>query len=210
MEATIVPQHTQGKKNDLVHTVSFATREQAHDCFKRACKRLRNPKIWHELVGMFGGEFVLVNETGNEPYRLAEIGDMYRINLPGPGPKAGNGYDWVRVDAIEDKSDETGNEELFAMRIAPTVNPYNESPSTAHFFKAGASSTFVIKNMTNQVSASYHGRNEIANTETESTVDNVRNAIIGSAALAGLSEIEWNTMIKALLEAELGGEIMLV
>lgn len=205
MQTQIIPQHTEGKQNDLSSVMNHTEREKAVDCFKRAMKRLRNPKVWHELGGIFSGEFVLVNDTGNQPHRLAEVGDLYRIDLPGPGPKAGNGYDWVRIDAIDDQSDETADEELFAMRVSPTVNPYIESPATAHFFKAGASSTFVATRNGNEVRAEYHGRNEVPNNETGNTVDNIRNTMMGSAALAGLSEIQWSNMIKALLEPELGG-----
>ncbi len=205
METTILPEHREGKENELHASASYSERDEAVDCFKRAYKRLLNPKVWHELGGIFSGEFVLVNDTGNQPHRLAQVGDLYRIDLPGPGTTAGNGYDWVRVDAIEDHTDESADEELFAMRVSPTVNPYNESPTTAHFFKAGASSTFVVRREYNEVTADYYGRNEVTNNETASTVDNIRNSMMGSAALAGLSELQWSAMMKSLLAAELGG-----
>jgi hypothetical protein len=203
METTLIPEHKEGKQNDLHFSAVFDDREKAVDCFKRAQKRLLNPGVWHKLGGIFSGEFVLVNETGNQPQRLAEAGDMYRIDLPGPGPRAGNGYDWVRIDAIDDRSDETLDDELFAIRVSPTFNPYNATPVTAHFFKAGASSTFVIKRNRNQVIAEYHGRNEVTNNETGNLVDNARNSMMGTAALAGLSELQWSALIKALLEPEL-------
>jgi hypothetical protein len=204
MDTSLIPEHKEGKQNDLHFVAGFNNRDEAIDCFKRAQKRLLNPAIWHELGGIFSGEFVLVNETGNQPHRLAEIGDMYRIDLPGPGPKAGNGYDWVRIDAIEDRSDEAADEEIFSLRVAPTYNPYNATPVTAHFFKAGASSTFVIKRKQNEVSADYHGRNEVTNNETGNTVDDVRNSLMGTAALAGLSELQWSAMTKALLKPVVG------
>jgi hypothetical protein len=204
METTLIPEHNEGKQNDLQFSANFNNREEAVDCFKRAHKRLLNPGVWHELGGVFSGEFVLVNETGNQPSRVAEIGDMYRIDLPGPGPKAGNGYDWVRIDAIDDRSDETAEEELFSIRVMPTNNPYDKAPVTAHFFKAGASSTFVVKRTHNEVTAYYHGRNEVTNNETGNTADNVRNSLMSTAALAGLSELQWSAMIKALLKPELG------
>jgi hypothetical protein len=205
METTLIPVHTAGKQNDLFHSSLLQTRDEAVDCFKRAYKRLLNPKTWHELGGVFSGEFVLVNNHGEQLNRLAQVGDLYRIDLPGPGSRTGDGYDWVRVDAIDDRSDESTEEELFAIRISPTVNPDNATPVTAHFFKAGASSTFVIKRNGNEVTAEYHGRNEVPNTQTGSTVDNIRNAVMGTSAMAGLSEIQWKTMIIALLEPELGG-----
>ncbi len=205
METILIPQQKEGKHNDLYFSADFATRDEAVDCFKRAYKRLLNPKVWHELGGIFSGEFVLVDETGNQPHRLAQLGDIYRIDLPGPGTSAGNGYDWVRIDAIDDRSDETGEEELFSLRVAPTFNPSHATPVTAHFFKPGASSTFVVSRTGNQVKAGYHGRNEVPNNDTVSTIDNLRNSMMGTAALAGLSEIQWSSMMEALLKPELGG-----
>ena len=45
---------------------------------------------------------MLINQQGNETNRLAKVGDYFQINIPGPGPAAGAGYDWVEVEAIED------------------------------------------------------------------------------------------------------------
>lgn len=205
MDTFLIPEQKEGKHNDLEHSVSFAGAEEAKDCFRRAQKRLLNPKTWHELGGTFSAEFVLVDSAGAMPKRLAQVGDMYRIDLPGPGPKSGNGYDWVRVDAIDDRSDANNEEELFALRLVPTCNPYNRNPATAHFFTASASSTFIIKREGTKVTASYHGRNETANRDTQSGIDNIRNAVMGSAALAGLSELQWTSLLHSLLSPELGG-----
>src|SRR6187402_927064 len=116
METTLIPVHIEGKQNDLVHSLVVQTRDEAVDCFKRDYKRLLNPKTWHELGGIFSGEFVLVNDHGEQLNRLAQVGDLYRIDLPGPGSGTGDGYDWVRVDAIEDYSEQSADEELFAIR----------------------------------------------------------------------------------------------
>lgn len=205
MDTFLIPEQKEGKHNDLEHSVSLVDMEEAGDCFRRAKKRLLNPKIWHELGGIFSAEFVLVDSAGETPRRLAQVGDMYRIDLPGPGPKAGNGYDWVRVDAIDDRSDDQSGEELFALRLVPTCNPYNRNPATAHFFTASASSTFILRRNGTEVTASYHGRNETANRDTNSGMDNVRNAVMGSAALAGLSELQWTSLLHSLLSPELGG-----
>ena len=68
------------------------------------------------------------------------------MDIPGPGPSGGSGYDWVRVEKIE-----------------------------------------------------------VPNTATEKGGDNVRNALIASGAIAGLSEAQWTALIKGLLSAEIGG-----
>lgn len=205
METSLIPEHTEGKQNDIQFSNTSPDREKAVDCFKRAYKRLLNPPVWHELAGFMSGEFVLVGADSKELHRLAKPGDLFRIDLPGPGPRSGDGYDWVKVEEIEDKSDENAEEELFAMRVSPTVNPDNSNPATAHFFKAGASSTFVIHRAGNTVTASYHGRNEMPNNETHSTTDNIRNTVVAASAALGFSEVQWSALTKALLEPEIGG-----
>lgn len=205
METTIIPAHTEGKQNDLNASVTLPSREEATDTFKRAYKRLLNPPVWHELGGTLSGEFALVGIAGNELKRLAQTGDLFKIDLPGPGPGVGEGYDWVRVDAIDDQSNESGDEELFAMRISPTVNPGTADKDVAHFFKGSASSTFVIHRRGNEVSASYHGRNEMPNNETGSKVDNIRNTVIAATAAIGLSELQWKSLINGFLKPEIGG-----
>jgi hypothetical protein len=205
MQATLIPVNTEGKQNDLRFSVTLPDHEKAVDCFKRACKRLLNPPVWHELGGFLGGEFTLISDKGGALKRLAKEGDLFQIDLPGTGPKVGGGYDWVKVDAIEDRSDEPGNEALFAMRVTPAVNPNNSDPATAHFFKAGASSTFVVQRKGNEVTASYHGRNEMPNNATNHAIDNIRNTVIAASAAVGLSEVQWSALIKALLEPEIGG-----
>ncbi|MES2330658.1 MAG: hypothetical protein V4539_13730 [Bacteroidota bacterium] len=205
METNIIPPQTEGKQFDFQVNLTLPTREEALDTFKRAYKRLLNPPVWHKLGGSLGGDFKLVGIAGNELDRLAKMGDLFQVDLPGPGPGVGGGYDWVRVDAVDDSANENGEEELFAMRISPTVNPGSKDPAVAHFFKGSASSTFVIQRKGNEVCASYHGRNEMPNNATGNKVDNIRNTIVAASAAMGLSEIQWKSLVKAFLEPEIGG-----
>lgn len=205
MDNSFIPVNTEGKENNLEFSKTHDTREEAIDCFKRAHKRLLNPPVWHELGGMLTAEFRLVNRSGEVAERLAQLGDFFEVDLPGPGPTAGDGYDWVEVAGIIEKTDEHAEEEMFGIRLQPAANPNNAGGDIAHFFKAGASSTFVVSRRGNTVTASYHGRNEVPNTHTEKTIDNIRNGIVATGAVVGLSEAQWSALTKALLEAEIGG-----
>ncbi len=49
------------------------------------------------------------------------------------------------------------------------------------------------------VIASVFGRNETPNTSTEKVGDKIRNAAIGSTAIAGASKIQWASLVKGLL-----------
>lgn len=201
----IIPVHEKGKQNDLEHSETFTTREEAAKCFVRAYKRMFNPRVWHELCGFMSAEVTLFNSDGRPERDLAEINDYYRIDLPGPGTKAGDGYDWVKVEAIEDHHDAGAETEWMGMRLRPASNPQNSNGDTAHFFQNTATSTFVIVREDNIVTASYHGRNEQPNIDTSSTVDNMRNAVVTSGAMAGFSELQWSKLIKEFLQAEIGG-----
>jgi hypothetical protein len=200
-----IPGHNQGKQNDISHSETLPNHEEAAKCFVRAYKRLFNPKVWHKLSGILSAEVSLRNPDGSKERDLAEVNDHYKIDIPGPGPKTGNGYDWVKVEAIENHHDPAAPQEWIGLRLRPTSNPETENNDTAHFFQDKSSSTFIISRNGNTVTASYHGRNEVPNTKTSSTIDNVRNGIITSGAMAGLSEAQWSTLIKAFLQEEIGG-----
>lgn len=199
----IIPVQEEGKQNDLYHSEELDSREEACKCFIRAYKRMLNPRVWHKLCGSMSATFMLV-DGDDDPHRLAMEGDHFRIDIPGPGPRSGDGHDWVMVEAIELHLDATGNEEHAAMRLRPCKNPQGGT-DVAHFFKDSATSTFVIARTGNKVTASYHGRNELPNIETGSIIDNLRNAVVTSGAMAGLSEAQWQTLINEFLQPEIGG-----
>lgn len=201
----MIPEHKQGKQNDITHSITFENGEDARKAFVRAYKRLLNPITWHKLGGLFSAELALFNVDGVLKKTLAERGDLFRINLPGPGPRAGGGYDWVVVEEVAMHNDSHAENEWVGIRLRPSENPQSENSEIAHFFKDSGTSTLIILREDDKVTASYHGRNEIANVNTESTFDNVRNAIIGSSALIGLSDDQWSKLTKAFLEEEIGG-----
>ncbi len=198
----IVPENVKGKRTDVEHTITFDDRLESIEAFKRAYKRMFNINIWHELIGFASAHFSLVDPQGLEIRRLAKLHDYVRINIPGPGPSLGNGYDWVHLEAVEVRINPESPDEAVAMRMRSCKNPHKDSDVSAHFFTTDATSTIIIERRNDTVSASFHGRNEILNTDTNSIKDNIRNALIGSGAMIGLSELQWATLIKSLLKKE--------
>jgi len=194
----------QGKSVDLESSVEETSKEEAVDTFTRACKRLLNPPVWHDLAGSLSASFTLKSPDGGEANRLAQINDYLQIDIPGPGPAAGDGYDWVKVENIAENADEDSEESL-SMKLMSASNPGQPGQEIAHFFGEGASSTFIIKRKGNTINASYHGRNELPNNKDASLPDKVRNTIVAAGALAGISELQWSALIKGLLQKEIGG-----
>ena len=92
------------------------------------------------------------------------------------------------------------------MKVRPCGDPRSAVTNTAHFFGEDASSTFLIERNGDKVTAFYHGRNEVPNTSTPKWGDNVRNALVASGAIVGLSEAQWSALCKGFLAEEIGGK----
>ena len=204
VKESLVPENKEGKQTDLKYSLILPF-DEAVKCFERAHMRMLNPGTWHKLSGIFSACFVLTSANGQKVNRLAQVNDHYKIDIPGPGSKAGGGYDWVTVDAIEDITRTGMSEESCGLRLRPCSDPTGTGKDTAHFFQEQATSTFIIRRKDNTVTASYHGRNELPNVHTGSMFDNVRNTVIASGALSGFSEMQWMILIKAFLQEEIGG-----
>jgi hypothetical protein len=202
---SLIPEQIKGKRTDLRHSEMLPTAEAAVKCFARAHKRLLNPSLWHQLTGIFSADFYPTEEnTSATLHRLARANDYLKIDIPGPGPTLGEGYDWVRVAQIEYYSHPLIGEECVGMKLVPCEDPTKSSNEVAHFFTDEASSTFVIKRKGSEVTSYYYGRNEISNVHTSSKIDNIRNAIVSSGSLASLSEAQWLALIKGFLQEEIG------
>jgi hypothetical protein len=200
MKQALIPHNKKGKENDLHAERTLPTVGEAKHIFLQACTRLLNPNIWKELAGNEKAVFNQADKTGVTLERPVREKDFIKINIPGPGTKTGKGFDWAQVARIEDRRDADAQEEALALRLDVCADPTDTAGKTAHFFRQGASSSFKIKRNDNQVSASYHGRNERINTETGNIVDDVRNVVVGTVALLGLSEVQWQTLIQGFLK----------
>lgn len=192
---SIPPQQT-GKQVDLESRIMLPDEESAKNFLQLARSRLLDINRWYETAELPVASFVLTDEYGGEALKaVPSEGDNVRIDIPGPGPASGNGYDWVVITDIKEV-----NDEMCSITLRPTSNPLELNNDTAHFFKNVASSTVVVERQGNEVIAHYHGRNETANTDTDSTVDNVRNALVGAAAKLGLSYPQWKSLVDGLVK----------
>lgn len=199
---SIVPENKKGKPSDIEHSVTEANREKAIDFFRIAAKRMLNINEWHRIGSFVSAVFVLTDATGKKLERPAALGDFIKIDIQGPGSSAGDGYDWVYIEALQDNSNTAAEEESIAMRVRACQQPGKETNNVAHFFTSEATSTFIIHRNENTVTSFYHGRNEVLNTGTAKVADKVRNVVIGGVALAGLSEIQWDTLTRSFLKKE--------
>lgn len=195
----IPAQHT-GDRSDIVEHIDTSTPRQAHSTFVEAARRLLNINDWKDLSGPLSAGFVLTDHQGAKLDRAPRPGDFIRINIPGPGTATGEGYDWVRIESIDDKTDPAGHEESLAMRVRPVANPTNNEPDVAHFFDDTATSTFMIERKDLRVTASVHGRNEQPNKDVGRPVDKMRNTVVANVATSGVAARQWTMLTKGILK----------
>ncbi len=199
METTssFVPANVAGKPLDIEHTVTADTAIASLIIYNRACKRLKNPAVWKRLAGVLSADFELFVTMGEEEREIF-AGDYISIDIPGPGSKAGNGLDWVKVEKIE-QDIITGADESFGITLRAAKKPEGPDEGIAHFFNGHATSSFIIQRTGQTIKANYYGRNEVPNTKDVTVIDKLRNSIIATGALAGLSNLQWDALLKGLL-----------
>lgn len=198
MDNNLIPKQHIGSKLDLSSEKSFNTLLEAQSFFELAKQRLMNVNQWDEVCKAPSSVFRLMNSKGQEVAGSVKEGDFIRINIPGPGSKVGDGYDWVKVETITEQ--QLADEEILSITVRPSSHPLKMLNETAHFFKADATSTFQVKRKKTVVSAEIHGRNEMPNNSATAFFDKVRNTLIGWFAKIGFSYPQWKCLAEGLIK----------
>lgn len=193
------PEQKEGIQKQFSETVELDSVETARQFFQVARERLLDVNKWQQLCGGVGSTFRLRNAHG-EPvgYRLPEVGDYMQIDIPGPGPQAGSGHDWVRIEAMEENKSATADE-MTLMRVRPAPSPLNDQGDVAHFLDDKATSTFVVFRLGSHITAEVFGANETANTESQGLIDKVRNVATAVFSWLGFSDVQWNSLVKGIV-----------
>ncbi len=202
-EKKIIPEQRVGNQLDTFHEYEGKSEDDARSVFSMAANRLAHVNTWEKICGPLSAKFELTDEHGNPVQREVRPGDHFKIDVPGPGPSAGDGYDWVRVEEIDDRRNPNASEEHLVIRVRPAPSPINKESDTAHFFDEKATSSFVVKRQGTLVRSEVHGRNEVPNASIEKNSDKVRNAVVGSGAIAGGSKPQWKSLVKGLLDSSI-------
>jgi hypothetical protein len=195
-----VPQQETGSSMDTEYAADANSVEHARQLYENAKRRLLNVNRWHQIAGKATAVFKLTDANGNEVERDAQQHDYFMIDIPGPGPVSGDGYDWVQVEGIVEHSEPGANTECVVMNVRPAPSPKNDDPDIAHFFSEDATSNFIVRRENNKVIAGVYGRNEVPNTRAGNVVDKARNAAIGLSAVAGVSKLQWSALVKGIIE----------
>ena len=196
----IVPAQFTGKEIEVEATRELEDETAAGSFFEIAKKRLLDVNNWNKIAGAFTAQFQIIDEKGKEVSREVRKGDYLRINIPGPGSKEGDGYDWVCVEEVKEIDKESVQSAGF--RVRPNENPFGEKNETAHFYSNEASSSFIITREAAKIISWIIDRNLLPNTESTSLVDKVRDLAVGVSAIAGFSKIQWQGLADGLVESK--------
>lgn len=192
----LIPAQHFGGRMDVCEKLMTTNAAEATARFSKSSEKLLDVNNWGRLTGL--SDFKLMDALGQPTLRSAREQDYIRIDIPGPGTKAGKGYDWVRIEEI--KLVESTDEEILAMTVRPAAHPINKGDIPAHFLKRSATSTFIVRRKGLEISVEEHARNELINTNQKGLLDNVRNFVVGLTAKIGLSYPQWSVLVKAILE----------
>lgn len=171
---------------------------EAKAFFQIAKSRLLRVNNWNQVAGVVSAVFQLVDATGQEVDRDVIQGDYFKINIPGPGSKEGDGYDWVLVETVKEINEEENQTTGF--RIRPAANPFNQHPETAHFYSAEATGNFIIMRRKNEIIAWIVDNNLKPNGEANSLADKLRNAAVGRGAIGLFSKLQWQGLADGILK----------
>jgi hypothetical protein len=193
------PQQT-GRQTDFTHEKKYDTLETAHSAFQAAAGRMLSVSNWHTYSGAGSANFVLCNNEGEQVAVMAEEGFFISIDLPGPGPDAGGGLEWVLVEKLVSEGGAHSAEEYVLMTVRPAADPRKAAAEIAHFYTDESTSTFIVRRDGMVLSAGAHGRNESPNNDDVDLHDKIRNTAIALIARVGLSGGQWQKLVNGLIE----------
>lgn len=127
-----IPLQQQGGQLDTSAKAVFQSDIEAKAFYQVAKQRLLSVSDWAGICKVPISVFTLTNADGTPVNRKAMEGDYIKIDIPGPGTHAGDGFDWVRIEKISEEV--TPNIAVLSMQARPAVNPLGDESDIAHFF----------------------------------------------------------------------------
>ena len=194
----MIPPQFKGQEIEIEATQDLETEEEAQHLYEIAMKKLLNVNDWNKIAGAVTARFQIVDKNGNEVQREIQKGDYLRIDIPGPGSKEGDGFDWVLVEEL--KKIHHPPVQSVGFRVRPTENPFGKKNETAHFYSKEATSSFIIIREKTKIIAWIIDRNLRPNTDQESLADKIRDVAVGMSAIAGFSKMQWQGLADGLIE----------
>jgi len=194
----IVPAQFVGQEIEVEATKELKDEAGAKSLYNVAKRKLLDVNNWQKIAGAITAQFQIIDDKGEKVTRDVKKGDYLRINIPGPGSKEGDGYDWVLVEELKEIN--LGSLQSVGFRVRPNENPFGEKNETSHFYSKEATSSFIICRENSKLISWIIDRNLLPNTESGSLVDKVRDVVVGVSAIAGFSKVQWQQLADGLIE----------
>ena len=196
----VIPGQQEGEVINAESSVETENIHTAKKLFETAKLRLLDVNNWQKQAGEALATFQLTDSSGNEVAGPVKEGYYFKIDIPGPGSKAGEGFDWVIVEKTEEYN--SGDVESIGIRVRPASNPTSENNETAHFYSSDSTSTFTVTREGNKVTAAVYDRNTKANAESEGIIDKIRDVLVGTVGIATFSKIQWKSLTTGLIDQD--------
>jgi len=198
----LIPDQKRGNYTGVEEALETSSYKEAVNLFFMARNRLFDINQWHVFTGYKPETFMHMNEKGELLERKPRRGDFIRIDLIGPGPRLGNNYDWMQIEAVEDVEDRYHDEDYCAIRVRPVRAPGLPANADKHNFNTEGTKTFIVHRQGKTITASEKGRNEVPNPSGVGWTDKVQNSVISIGSATGFSKLQWNTLLKGFLQKE--------
>ncbi|RXJ44350.1 hypothetical protein [Gelidibacter gilvus] len=199
MKHPIIPEQLKGGSHDIVSMHCANTVDKAQDNYEELQRRLTAVNEWHTFSEKIKAEFVLVDPINDQSTDELKVGNLIRIDIPGPGSPSGSGYDWTEITNVE-----TGNEghefPFFSFTVKPCPAPDTNDDTVAHFYNKESTNTFIVRRIGTCIYVEVHGRNQIENTSDAPLLDIVRNKAVAIGSKFGIGSLNWTGFTSGLLE----------
>ncbi|MGJ1317152.1 hypothetical protein ACR776_01195 [Sphingobacterium spiritivorum] len=197
-----IPIQQTGRSMDASESICFPEKVDAKDFYEIVRNRLLRIDKWYALAELPMASFIQIDQNGQETTDLPKVGNFIKIDIPGPGLSSTRGFDFVRIERI-DETDED-NLQTLTLTLRPSTDPIDQSDNEIkHFFKDIATSTLQIQRINNSINVNYFGRNELMNLDVEALTDKLRNFFVGMGARLGASFPQWKLLLKGLVNSNI-------
>jgi hypothetical protein len=193
----MLPAQRKGKAIDVKKSLAFKNLKDAIAFYEKAQDNLQRVNDWGTLAGDLSADFQLTDANGNAVDRPLEKGDYFKIDVPGPGTKTGQGFDWVKIEAITIQS--TPSRNVYSFRVRPSENPFNRRAGIAHFYGKDSTSTFSVRRNKNIVSVAIQDRNTQPNADVKIAIERIRDRVVGRLGVLAFSKFQWTKLVDGIM-----------
>ncbi len=194
-----IPAQLKGESHTIVSMQCANTVAIAINYFEELQLRLKAINEWDSFSSKIKAKFFLIDSETSEITTELKVGNLIKIDVPGPGSPSGKGYDWTEIIDIESGLEDKVSPFL-AFTIRPCPAPDSDEKTVAHFYNKESTNTFIVRRIGTCIYAEVHGRNQIENTSDAPLLDIVRNKAVAIGSKFGIGHLNWIGFASALLE----------